>query len=264
MTNILQSMNSNMRFYMTYFANSISTMELIPEPDVIVVRSKISDDTFNYVIFAKFTKENVLEKATHIIQLFKTQNLPFSWWIGESDSPSTLSNTLLNLGLTFKEQDAGMFLALENFSNASFETPPLEFQKIHSLQGLKDFSQVLIDLGGNVQIFDLIYKKIPLHLLQKDSPFEMHIAYLDKKPIVTGILVFHENVAGIYYIATVKNQRKKGYGTAMMQYLLNRAKTKGFSSAVLQSSHEGKNLYQRLGFTQCCVFNEYSWNPKKS
>ena len=50
----------------------------------------------------------------------------------------------------------------------------------------------------------------------------MHLGFLDGLAVVTGILVLHANVAGIYYVITIADQRKKGYGTAMMEHLMHK------------------------------------------
>jgi len=80
-------------------------------------------------------------------------------------------------------------------------------------------------------------------------------------PLGKGVItVTHANVTGVYYVATIPEQRKKGFGTAMMHYLLQLAKTKGYFIATLQASKEGKNLYERLGFKECCRYQEYAHN----
>lgn len=60
-------------------------------------------------------------------------------------------------------------------------------------------------------------------------------------------------------MATLPDLRGKGYGTAMMEHLLNRAKQKGYHLTGLEASREGANLYKRLGFKEICVFKEYAW-----
>ncbi len=52
--------------------------------------------------------------------------------------------------------------------------------------------------------------------------------------------------------------RKKGFATAMLNHLLERAKKKGCLIATLQASQEGLLLYERLGFKGCCQFLAYS------
>lgn len=254
---ILKAMETNMHLQMTYFAKYVDTMELPFQPDVTVVRSKIVDDTFNYILSARFTDTNVQSRVFEILKLFREKSLPCSWWIGPSDTPKTLEDVLQSQGLHFKEENIGMYLYLDDFLPSQLKTS-LNFKKVSSLVQLKDFSQVIVNIGGNPEAFDKIYSHIPPILYQNAACFEMYVAYLNNVPIVTGILVLHANVGGIYYVATVPDQRKKGYGTAMMEYLIRRAKDQGYHVVTLQASQEGKALYQRLGFKESCVFKEYA------
>lgn len=258
---ILQAMEANMHLHMTYFAKYLPTLELVFEPDVTVVRSEIPDDTFNYVLFAKFSENNVRNRAAHVISLYRKRHLPFSWWIGEADTPPELVKALMKEGMTFKEENVGMYLECDSFQ-AQTHISSLKFKRVLNLKELQDFCKIIVEIGGTPQAFDLIYSKLPQVLYAERAAFEMHIGYIDQLPVVTGVLVLDANVAGIYYVATIPSQRKKGYGTAMMEHLINRAKTEGYHIAVLQASHEGKALYERLGFKKCCLFKEYADKPR--
>lgn len=242
---------------MTYFAGKMPQIQLIPQEDVVVIRSDISDDMFNYVLSACFTKENVAQRVNQVIRMFQEHNLPFSWWVGESDLPSDLKQELCRQGLVFKEKDIGMMLDLKSFSPKT--ESQLYFKQVGTAETLKDFGDIILAIGGHPESYERIYRYIPLTILQENSPLQMHIAYLGDKPIVSGILVLEDNMAGIYYVATIPDERGKGYGTAMMEYLLNLAKQRGYFFAGLEASHEGLNLYKRLGFKEICVFEEYAW-----
>lgn len=248
----------NMHLHMTYFAGKIPHVEHHTEPDVTVVCSeKIPDDMFNYVLSARFTDINVAKRIDFVIKKFKKYHLPFSWWVGESDTPSNLEEILSQHRLIFKEQDVGMILDLANF-HPKFVTN-LDFKHVQSTKDLKDFGNIIQAIGGHPESYDRIYKLIPLPLLQDGASLEMHIGYIQTTPIVTGIIVFGGNIAGIYYVATLPDQRGKGYGTAMMKHLLSRAKQKGYHLTGLEASSEGVSLYKRLGFKEICVFKEYGW-----
>jgi GrpB-like predicted nucleotidyltransferase (UPF0157 family)/GNAT superfamily N-acetyltransferase len=258
---ILKAMEVNMHLQMTYFAKYVDTVELVFQPDVTVVRSDIKDDTYNYILSARFKNSNVDDRVAKVIKIFEQSSLPYSWWVGPLDTPEILSDVLLSHGLVFKEENIGMYLYLDDFIPLE-QKHGLIFQKINSLSQLKDFAQVIVNIGGNSAAFDKIYSKIPLILYQDDTCFEMHLGYLNGIPIVTGNLVLHANVGGIYYVATIPDQRKKGYGKAMVEYLIQRAKKRGYHLATLQASQEGKGLYQRIGFKECCIFKEYSGNKR--
>jgi len=254
------TLERNMLLHMTYFAGKMPQIKLLPQEDVAVIRSGISDDMFNYVLSARFTKENVARRVGQVIHMFQENNLPFSWWIGESDSPSDLKNELYQQGLMFKEKDVGMILDLQSFSPKT--ESQLHFKRVSSTEALKDFGDIILAIGGHRECYERIYRHIPLSILQESSPLQMHIAYLGDRPIVSGILVLGDNMAGIYYVATVPDERGRGYGTAMMEHLLNLAKQRGYFLAGLEASHEGLNLYKRLGFKEVCIFEEYAWTKQ--
>ena len=253
---IVKDMQSNMHFQMTYFARYVSTMHLMKELDVTIVKSEIEDDTFNYVLNAKFSNENVSKRVRDVINLFKDSNTPFSWWVSDQDTPISLINHLIDMGLNYKEENIGMYLLLDNFENHPNDR--IMFHKVDSYSRIKEFSEIITEVGGNHHAFKKIYSKIPIDILVDKNDFEMYIGYLDGTPVVSGIVVFHSDVAGIYYVATIPNQRKQGFGTTMMKYLLEHAKSRGIPIATLQASQEGKSLYEKLGFKACSIFKEYA------
>lgn len=253
---ILEAMVANTHFQMTYFAKYTPSMEILLEPDVTIVRSQIVDDTFNYVVSTHFIEENAHSRIAHVKNLFKKSNLPFSWWVSELDTPSTLGTILLKEGFAFKEKNVGMYLDLTKDLETS--NSALDFKKVDSPSSIKHFADIIVSIGGSEDAFKHIYAKIPLSAYRENNPLEMYVGYLNGSPTVTGILVTHADVAGIYYVATTPNERKKGFGSDMMNHLLNAAKKKGYTLATLQASSEGLSLYERLGFIASCELCEYA------
>ena len=75
--------------------------------------------------------------------------------------------------------------------------------------------------------------------------------------MVRGLSCYFAQVAGLYWLSTAPSERRKGYGRAMQEYRLKRAKDLGYHVAVLQASSEGYPLYQQLGYKECGHFREY-------
>ncbi len=254
---ILHAMDANMQLHMTYFAKYIQSMRLVFEPDVTVVMSDIADDSFNYVISARFNEKNLSSRVSHILDLYKSKNLPFSWWIGERDEPEGLAGELIRQGLSPKEDDIGMSLSLEGMS-FSRSVKELSIERIETRERLVDFAKVVVAAGVYPLIYEQLLSEIPPVLYHDGAPFEIYVGYFENLAVVTGILVLHANVAGIYYIMTDPSFRKRGFGTEMMISLLLRAKERGYRLATLQASESGRSLYQKLGFEQNCHFVEYA------
>lgn len=253
---IQDAMEANMLLPMTHFAKYVTTQEIVFEPDVTVVRAEMQDDTYNYVVDAKFEPSKAPERIQAVLAHYKKKNLPFSWWVGESDSPKDLAQLLEAAGLKEKEQDIGMFMPL------SRETPTQTSLSIHRIEDrkrLKDFADIFIALSRYETIYEEYYELIPPILYQQQAPIRFYVGYEGKVPVTTGLLVLHANVAGIYYIITHPSHRRKGYGSAMMYHLLKQAADEGFHLVTLQASEEGKSLYERMGFRPSCRFVEYSF-----
>ncbi|MGK5595665.1 MAG: hypothetical protein ACSNEK_09965 [Parachlamydiaceae bacterium] len=51
-------------------------MELLFQPDATVVRSIVVDDTFNYILSARFSDTNVHNRVVQILKLSREQSLP--------------------------------------------------------------------------------------------------------------------------------------------------------------------------------------------
>lgn len=254
---IIDALEANMQLQMTYLAKYLPEMQVIYEPDVIVVRSSIRDDTFNYIINTRFRESAVRDRITHVLKLFQSLNFPFSWWVGERDTPDTLEQELVRHGLNPKEDDIGMYLFLDK-AQLHLKVPELSIQRVIEKPALKDFATVMTTIGGSPDIYEQFFNKIPPALYAEGAPYEVYVGYLNKEAVVTGILVLHANVGGIYYIMTSPAHRRKGYGTEMMVFLLMRAKERGYHLSTLQASASGRNLYQRLGFEPICRFVEYA------
>lgn len=187
--------------------------------------------------------------------IFQRAHLPFSWWVAETDSPADLADALQQEGFALKEKNVGMYAKLNDLPVAM---TPLKVQRVESAMALKEFTEVIASIGGSPLAFDRIYSHAPLVTYAGNTSVELYLGFFENTPSVTGILVTHANVAGIYYVATRPEQRKKGFGTAMMCHLLKRAKQKGYFIATLQASEDGIPLYEKLGFQRCSAFLEYA------
>jgi GNAT superfamily N-acetyltransferase len=260
---IIKSMEANMHLHMTYFTHYVSTLDLISGPDVTLVHSSIEDDTFNYVLAARYSSSNALQRVKETLKFYEHPKVPFSWWVGPNDTPKELVDILTQQGLSFKEENIGMYLDLSEFK-APEKISELSFQQVFNQEQLRSFAHVIESIGASHEAYEKIYSQLPASLFKKETPLEMYIGYFNNIAVVTGVLVLHANVAGLYYVATDPSWRKKGYGTAMMIHLINRAQSKNYNLVTLQASRDGKNLYEKLGFKEICVFKEYTLKTDKS
>ena len=67
-------------------------------------------------------------------------------------------------------------------------------------------------------------------------------------------------VAGVYFVMTDPEMRRRGIGAAITHAALRDAAAVA-EYAVLGSSPPGRPVYERLGFREYCTINFYEWSP---
>lgn len=247
---LIKAMEANLNVHMTHFPQYINPITLIRIPGYTLVNSRLMDDTFNYVLEADFSKNDADKKIQEIIRQF--EGVPFSWWISPYDKPDDLSNRLIQAGLINAENNIGMYLNLDQWELPSEKTN-LTIIKVADKNGLQDFANVLVN---NKDAYHQYYNWVA-EIYTSDDPIEFYVGYANGKPVTRGQIVYFAQVAGIYGVSTALDERRKGYGTAIEQFLLRQAKENGYHIAVLQASEEGLPLYLKQGFKECCVFKEF-------
>lgn len=245
--------DANLNVHMTHFAQYIDQVTLTRIPDYTSVNSHLNDDTFNYILRADFDASFSSDKINQINHYFDKSHLPFSWWVGPSDRPNNLPHLLEKYGYQNTENNIAMYLDLDNF-HESFKLPTeLKIKRVQDKAGLQDFALVL---SNDPKAFSTYFDWLS-EIITNDDPIEFYVGYVDNKPVVRGLTCYYAQVAGLHWLSTCIEERKKGYGTAMQQFRLHRAKTLGYHIAVLQASHEGYPLYQKLGYQSCETYQEF-------
>jgi len=66
--------------------------------------------------------------------------------------------------------------------------------------------------------------------------------------VATALQIATDRVAGIYWVATIEDHRRKGYGEALTWAALEAGRELGCTMGSLQASEMGKPVYARMGF----------------
>lgn len=86
----------------------------------------------------------------------------------------------------------------------------------------------------------------------------MFLGRMDGRPVATGLLIRHGDVAGVYSIAVIEAYRRRGLGEAMTRAILRAGRDDGCTVGVLQSSEMGYPLYERMGFDPVVTYHHYT------
>jgi ribosomal protein S18 acetylase RimI-like enzyme len=67
----------------------------------------------------------------------------------------------------------------------------------------------------------------------------------------TGMLITADTTAGIYYVSTLPEFRRRGLGVSMMEVMMKRSRAMGYGRITLLATPSGYPLYLRCGFQAC-------------
>jgi ribosomal protein S18 acetylase RimI-like enzyme len=86
----------------------------------------------------------------------------------------------------------------------------------------------------------------------------LYAGYVDGRPVVAGLGIRSGRTIGVYNVATLPDQRGRGYGAAMTMRVVDDGVRAGCDVAVLQASEMGRPIYERLGFRTVVEYVGYA------
>ena len=93
-----------------------------------------------------------------------------------------------------------------------------------------------------------VLQRVMVEGLLDDPDMAIVIGTVDGVPVTTALLAGSGETAGVYNVATLTEQRGKGYGEAATWAVIGEGARRGCTHSILQSSDSGHPVYERMGF----------------
>lgn len=89
--------------------------------------------------------------------------------------------------------------------------------------------------------------------------FRCWVGYQEGRPVATAATVVAHDVIGLYNVASIPGEQKKGFGEVITRHAIGEAANEsGLQRVILQATWQGERLYRKLGFrevSRLVVFN---------
>lgn len=260
----LPAIENNLHEHIAFVQRSTPGMTIFDEEDLLAVDSGLVSDTFNKIARARLRESDADRRIAEAVAYFTDVERPFAWWVGPGSRPLNLEDRLHDYGLTATEYELGMATELRDLAPKADSLGldslrDFTVRRVACAEDLTDFAGVIASNWEppDQAVFGFYDSAAPL-LIQDQCPMTLFVGYLDGDPVASGELFLTGKIAGLYSVCTRKRCRGRGIGSALSWTVLDDARKRGISTAVLQSSDQGKGLYSRLGFKACCEFAEFT------
>ncbi|MGZ7050233.1 MAG: GNAT family N-acetyltransferase [Methanobacterium sp.] len=215
----------------------------------------------NRIFMANFNESSASTDIEHLISKIRKLKISVLWFVTPMSRPKNLKDLLKDHGFTPLNYWKSMAIALEKIPERINIPEGLKIKEVFNLEELRIWTDILVKSFEFPKIA-VSYKKYFINLGAQNPNFQYYLGFFNGKAVSSAVLYKGGGAAGLFYIGTVPEYRRKGISKAMTCYLLNEAKNEGYTISTLQASEMGYPLYKKIGFEKYYTTDIYRWkNP---
>jgi ribosomal protein S18 acetylase RimI-like enzyme len=257
-----QIINNNFHYHSTFLQSQTEGMNVVVRPGVTYAVSGLPTDTFNIIYVTDHTQLQE-QDVYEAVEYYTSRQFPFCLWINQENLTTRVQSLLQQAGLHEDASEPGMILDLPGFEHFPRTG---DTRKISDRSALHGFAQV-VSLNWEPPDENVLrfYERVASTLLEGETQIEYYGSYVEGQ-LVSVLEMFPDtaNNVGIYSVCTLAAFRGRGLATDLMKHALQQFRSAGYSTATLQASDDGVNIYRKLGFVEATRFFEYKSHPSAS
>jgi len=236
----------------------LSQVELSDQTDMLWYATGIATPVWNGVLRTQLAPSETDSRIAPLADYFGSLGLPFAWWVGPSTTPLDIGKLLEAHGLTLRGDMAGMAVHLGTLEERSSPLTNLTITPVRSIETLRAWAHPLsVAFGWSNSAVSTLCNLFASLGLTQDRPLQHYVGLLDGKPVASSSVFLGADVAGVYNVGTLPDQRRRGIGAALTCEPLYYASRMDYRIGVLHSSRMGFNVYSQIGFKEYCRIRTY-------
>lgn len=252
---IMKAIEENKIGFFKQFSNTAKGQSF-ENQKVIWAKSGIKSPGFNGVFSTSCSEEEIVQQIKSVKETFQKDGLGFMWWVMPSSRPKNLVEELRKQGFKLFNEPPCMAVNLSQIGENPLEKDQLMIKQVQSDAELSEWVETALTcFNVPITLHEACFEYFKNAM--KNNIYRYYIGVKNCKVVSTSMIYEGGGVAGIYWVATLPEERKSGYGAALTQKCMIEAKKMSYRLCVLQASALGKPVYEKLGFKEYGKFGFY-------
>lgn len=214
--------------------------------------------------FPADTTDEDIEREIEAVKAFFAARgvLRWYWWLGATHQPVDFAARLEQHGLIFDRPELPAMVApLDPVAQYPAYDPAIRVWRAAAVEDLQYASTIRRVAFRFAEGVALDYFEAMAESWLNTDGVRLYLgASSDQPPAAIGALIIRENVPGVYVMATLPEQGRRGLGKAILTRIMMDAAAEGHRMIVLTASRVGAALYSQFGFMR--VFDYAIYRPK--
>jgi ribosomal protein S18 acetylase RimI-like enzyme len=215
--------------------------DVVEQDGVLLARTGAREEWWN-IAFVMRRLDSPDEAIRAAVNYFDDHKQPFILRVRDGVDPAAEAASEA-LGVKYNDTIPGM--TLHPIPAIPDPPPGLEIRTADDEKGLADFIEISAEAYG--MSAEGLRKLITLDLLRHPRWFT-YVGYVDGRAATTSTLLVTGDIAGVYWVGTRNDFRKRGLGEALTWHTISEGAKAGCTVSALQASDMGKPIYERMGF----------------
>ncbi len=182
---------------------------------------------------------------------YRQAGLPFWWWVFPGSQTKAAIEILESEGFSLVENIPSLLADLITIPDKQPHVEGISVSRVKDREELNVWEEVsFAGFDFRQETKEQYHRFVSAFNLRDDAPQRFFLARVHGKPAATSLLFLNGKTAGIYFVATLADFRKKGIGLELTHATMRHAGVAGARYATLQSSADGLHVYEQAGFKQ--------------
>jgi GNAT superfamily N-acetyltransferase len=252
-----QPVEENLRRAMRMFSRAAESGEAHDMPGVTLVSSGVDYPVFNSAMLSDpVTGRNDLDRRLALAGVhFSMRGIGWSFWLckeqlQDASTRRWAEEIFAGRGLRRLTENPGM--AAESLTPPPRSLAALDCRRVADIETRAAFCHITsIAFHLPFSVSQAVYGSARFW----EGDYRGWVGYREGRPVTAAATLAWGGAIGLYSLATLPDERRRGYAEAMARHALECAAAEsGRSRLILQSTPVGHSLYKRMGYRSVASF----------